>query len=56
MFTQADVTEAITHYLTAVEACKKIYDAVSTLHKPRFQIITLNMPHHQAFGLLNIGD
>jgi len=56
LFAQADVTGAITHYLTADDACGKIYAAISTVHQPRFQIISLRVPPQQTFGYLDLDE
>lgn len=56
MFAQADVTESITHYLTADKRCEVLYRLIHAASPPRFQILSLEIPHHQAFGELNLGD
>jgi predicted nucleic acid-binding protein len=56
MFAQADVTEAITHYLTADKKCEVVFRLINTSTPARFQILSLEIPHHQAFGELNLGD
>jgi predicted nucleic acid-binding protein len=56
MFAQADVTEAVTHFLTADDACEKIYGLVKVVHKPRFQIISLRVPPHKTFGYLDLNE
>lgn len=56
MFAQADVTESITHYLTADKKCEVIYRLIQNSTPIRFQILSLEIPHHQAFGELNFGD
>lgn len=56
MFAQADVTPSITHYLTADQRCEVVYRLVAKQTEPRFQILSLRVPHHQAFGELDLGD
>lgn len=56
MFAQADVTPAITHYLTADRKCETVYRLIREKAETRFQILPLQIPHHQAFGELNLGE
>ncbi len=56
MFAQADVTDAITHYLTADKKCEAVFRLIHSMSPPRFQILSFEIPHHQAFGELNLGD
>jgi predicted nucleic acid-binding protein len=56
MFAQADVTDAITHYLTADKKCEIIFRLIQKTTPARFQILPLEIPHHQAFGELNLDD
>ena len=56
MFAQAEVTTAITHYLTADKKCEVVYRLIHTSTPMRFQILPLRTPHHQAFGELNLSD
>lgn len=55
MFAQAEVTTAITHYLTADQKCEVVYRLVHASTPLRFQILSLRIPHHQAFGELDLG-
>ncbi len=56
MFAQADVTTEITHYLTADQKCEVVYRLVNVAKTMRFQILSLRIPHHQAFGELDLVD
>jgi hypothetical protein len=56
MFAQADVTPAITHYLTADQKCEVVYRLAQGNAPMRFQILSLRTPHHLAFGELNLDD
>ena len=56
MFAQADVTTAITHYLTADKKCEVVYRLVQASTAMRFQILSLHTPFHDAFGELNLDD
>lgn len=52
MFAQADVTPAITHYITADRECEKVHQLLKTKLNPGFQFVHLSTPWHQAFGQL----
>lgn len=54
MFAQAEVTPAITHYLTADTECRKVYDLLSARLTTSFQFLNLRTPCHQAFGELDL--
>lgn len=56
MFAQADVTTAITHYLTADQKCEVVYRLVDASTPMQFQILSLRIPHHEAFGELDLGE
>ncbi len=56
MFAQADVTNAITHYLTADQKCEVVYRLVQSTGAMRFQILSLRTPYHVAFGELKLDD
>lgn len=54
LFAQADVTPAITHYLTADRECEKVHTLLKSVHMPRFQLTHLSTPWHQTFGHLDL--
>ncbi len=56
MFAQAEVTTAITHYLTADQKCEVVYRLIDATTTMRFQILSLRIPHSQAFGELDLSD
>ncbi|MDB6070263.1 MAG: hypothetical protein JWL81_1434 [Verrucomicrobiales bacterium] len=56
MFAQAEVTPAITHYLTADIRCGEVFRLLQNAYPLSFQIIRLQNPHNQTFGELNLGD
>lgn len=56
MFAQADVTPAITHYLTTDQKCEVVYRLARGTGAMRFQILSLRTPYHVAFGELNLDD
>lgn len=55
MFAQADVTPAITHYLTADQKCETVYKLIQSTVATRFQILSLHTPFQQAFGEMDLG-
>lgn len=54
MFAQADVATGITHYLTADQKCETVYRLVKESAAIDFQILSLRVPHQQAFGELGL--
>jgi len=54
MFAQADVTKGITYYLTADKKCEIVYRLVEASAPINFQILSLRIPHQQAFGELGL--
>lgn len=54
MFGQAEVSKDITHYLTADQECKKVYDLLNTLSKTSFTFLHLSTPYNVAFGELDL--
>lgn len=54
LFAQADVTPAITHYLTAHRECEKVCTLLKSIRTPGFQFVHLSTPWHQTFGHLNL--
>lgn len=56
MFAQAEVTPAITHYLTADAECRKVYDLLAARLTTSFQFLHLGTPCHQAFGELDLSS
>ena len=56
MFAQADVTQTITHYLTGDQKCEKVDRLIRSETPVGFQILSLTVPHHQAFGELDLDN
>lgn len=54
LFAQADVVNAITHYLTADRECEKVFTLLKSVVTPKFQFAHLSTPWHQTFGHLNL--
>lgn len=56
MFAQADISKDVTHYLTADQECKKVYDLLNTESKASFTFLHLSTSYNVAFGELDLGD
>ncbi len=56
MFAQADILPGITHYLTADQKCEALYRLICNQTMPGFQILSLRVPYHEAFGELDLSD
>lgn len=56
MFAQAEVTTAISYYLTADQKCGNVYKVLADASPVSFRLLHLQNPHHQIFGELNLGE
>lgn len=54
LFAQADCEKAVELYLSSDSESFKIYNLLKEETTPKFQFIDLKIPHHQAFGLLDL--
>jgi predicted nucleic acid-binding protein len=54
LFAQADCERAIHYYLSSDRESKRIFDLIRDQDAPRFQFLDLHIPHHQAFGILDL--
>ncbi len=54
LFAQADTEESIEYYLTSDSRSKEIFNFLSTIDKPKFHFIDLNIPYNETFGLLDL--
>ena len=54
LFAQADVDKTITHFMTSDQECKKIYKVLAKNLPLSFEIIDINMPYHERFGILGL--
>lgn len=54
LFAQADCEKTVEYYLTSDTRSFKVYNAIKNKTNPKFQFLDLNIPHHQAFGVLDL--
>lgn len=54
MFAQAHVTPSVTHYLTADVKCEGVHKLLHEESPLDFQLLSVRVPYHQAFGELNL--
>lgn len=54
LFAQADIEKSITFYLSSDKESQKIYEILKNEVMPKFQFLDLNIPHNEAFGLLDL--
>ena len=54
LFSQADLDETITHFVTSDIRSNKTLNALKKGTNPKFQIIEISTPYHQTFGLLDL--
>ena len=54
MFAQADTVPAITHFVTADRKCETVFKLLAESHTPDFEIIPLQQPYNEVFGLLDL--
>ncbi len=54
LFAQADLDKSVTHFATSDARSKKTLNALNTGLKPKFEIIDINIPYNQTFGILDI--
>jgi predicted nucleic acid-binding protein len=54
LFSQADVEENISFYATSDKKSIKLYSTIKNDVTPNFEIIDINTPHTELFGLLGL--
>ncbi len=54
LFSQADLDETITHFVTSDIRSKKILNTLKKRIHPNFSIMEISIPCHQTFGLLDL--
>lgn len=54
LFAQADLDDRINYFITSDSRSKNIYELLSKRVKPKFEIIDINTPHSQTFGVLDL--
>ena len=54
LFAQADTDKSITHFVTSDSRSQGTLKLLKNRIKPRFEIIDINNPYHQIFGVLDL--
>ena len=54
LFAQADLDQSIRYFVTSDCRSKKTYKNLKKQIKPRFEILDIAIPYHEAFGTLNL--
>lgn len=54
LFAQADLDKSVTHFVTSDTRSKNTLKALTTGIKPMFEIIDINIPYNQTFGILDL--
>ena len=52
MFSQADLEDEITHYVSADSEAEKVYSLISEEYRMRFQYVDISISHREVFGEL----
>ena len=54
LFAQADLDKTISHYVTSDTRSLKTFPYLSKEKSPKFQIIDINAPYNETFGVLDL--
>jgi len=54
LFAQADCEKTVEYYLSSDIESLKIYNLLKQTTQPKFSFLDLNIPHSEAFGLLDL--
>ena len=54
LFAQADLDKSITHFVTSDKRSKTTLNHLKKGLNPRFDIISIEIPYHQTYGLLDL--
>ena len=54
LFAQADIDKTITYFVTSDVRSKKTIELLKRGVSPKFAIISINLPHTEAFGILDL--
>lgn len=54
LFSQADLDNSITHFVTSDERSLKTFKVLKTGVSPKFEIINIRTPYNQTFGILDL--
>lgn len=54
LFAQADVDKTITHFITSDLRSKNTFELLKRTLKPKFKIISIDIPFSETFGILDL--
>lgn len=54
LFAQSDIDQSITHFVTSDARSLSTYSTLQKGAKLKFQMIDIQIPHHETFGILNL--
>lgn len=54
LFAQADYDKTITHFVTSDVRCKKTFCLLKKGINPKFEIISIDIPFNENFGILDL--
>lgn len=54
LFAQADIDKSVKYFMTSDQECKKIYKIVDAAFSSSFEIVDINMPYNERFGILDL--
>lgn len=54
LFAQADLDESITYFVTSDRRSRSTFTVLSKKLNPKFEIIDIEMPHNEKFGILDL--
>lgn len=54
LFAQADINKTITHFVTSDVRSKNTLKMLKNVLKPKFEIISIDVPFSETFGILDL--
>ncbi|MBU3820567.1 hypothetical protein KO566_00720 [Flavobacteriaceae bacterium XHP0103] len=54
LFAQSDLDKTITHFVTSDIRSKQTFETLKKVTNPKFDIITINIPYTETFGILDL--
>ena len=54
LFAQSDLDKTITHFITSDVRSKNTIDLLKKVTNPKFEIISIDVPHTETFGILDL--
>lgn len=54
LFAQSDLDKTITHFVTSDIRSKHTFEILKKVTNPKFDIITINIPYTETFGILDL--